>query len=137
MNVDQEALNEMARAFQRIHTLNAEAQMQLRRRNPETAAEALEQSRSLAWLHMQAAIRAGADSPDTLPRNPPTLTELARMDTPANRRLLAALREATAAAVERDKETGHYPDGIAEGLGHITASIAEEVEGPAYLRDRD
>jgi hypothetical protein len=83
-----------------------------------------------------------APRPDTDP-----LRALALANTPAARRLLQALRDATAAAEEVDAERGHVlpPDtpllpgesrgtGWAETLSELALRLKIEVEGPADVR---
>ena len=129
MNVEQDALEALARSFLRIHQGNARAAAALRQGNTEDAARDVEEARGIAWRGMQAAIRAGATRPPELPMRRRETT-LAQMTSPANRRLLAALRAAVEAAEEVDRERGDYPDGFAEVLGHYAATIAQEVHGP-------
>lgn len=135
MNVPQDDLNTQARAFLRIHQANADAAQLLRRGDVDGAQTALEAGRGIAWRSMQAAVRMGAERPAELA--PRREISIFQMDTPANRRLLDILREVVRAAEERDKETGDYPDGIAEILAHFAAGVAEEVEGPARTAGRE
>lgn len=130
MNIAQEDLDTLARAFVRIHRTNADAAQLLRAGDVAGAQNAIEEGRGLAWRSMQAAVRAGADRPAELP--PVRETSLYQLDTPANRKLLYALRVAVDAAIDRDKETGDYPDGFAEVLGHFANGVADEVEGPVH-----
>jgi hypothetical protein len=64
----------------------------------------------------------------------PTATPLHLLDTPASRRLLAALEEAAKAGAEVDRERGwmHHgePAGYGETLAGMALSLGLEVCGP-------
>lgn len=63
---------------------------------------------------------------------PPTVA-LHLLDSQANRRLLRALEEAHAAALEVDAERG-IVDGFADVIEHFAAGVQTEIYGPADLR---
>lgn len=90
-------------------------------------------------LHIEAAgllvsLRdAGARMPDGFPSSPNVPLHL--LDTPANRRLARALREAYEAAIEVDLERGYGEDGPAEHIGELLGRVEQEVFGPAGARE--
>ena len=54
------------------------------------------------------------------------------LDTPANRRLLEALREAHAAALEVDRERGYGEEGvISQDIENLLSEVQLEVYGPS------
>lgn len=127
MNVSQDELNQIVRAFLRVHKASAEAAFRLRCGDIDAAQAALEECRATAWRAMQAVVRLGAERPTELGAR--TDPDPFFTDTPANRKLLYALREAVDAAVERDRENQNYSDGFAGVLEGLAADLAQKVEG--------
>lgn len=75
--------------------------------------------------------QAGAQRPPTL--DPPREVPLTLLDTPANRRLLHALQDAHAAALDVDAERGlgRHSDGPVSGMvDSLLAEVESEVSGP-------
>ncbi len=131
MNISQDELNQIVRAFLRVHKASAEAAFRLRCGDVDAAQAALEECRATAWRAMQTVVRLGAERPSEL--GPRVGADPFFTDTPANRKLLYALREAVDAAVERDRENKNYSDGFVGVLEGLAADLAREVEGPQSL----
>ncbi|HZO87140.1 MAG TPA: hypothetical protein VFB38_02290 [Chthonomonadaceae bacterium] len=149
MNVPQEELNAWAQAALHVNGLLLAAQDALRRGDVTEAGEKLTQARQVNWTQEKRLVRAGADDPiaaraqaleqemtteevSTLPQ--PQETSLALLTSPANRRLLEALRAAQEAAEAVDRERGDWPEGLAEVLAEYVAQVELEVHGPKGLR---
>ncbi len=153
MNVDradQAALDQAARLCDRAHKDALRAGFALHRGNVADARERMNASADATWETMQRLLEAGAARPVTVPApaaDADPLRALAQADTPATRRLLAAVRAAVAAAEEVDAERGnvlpaHLPlqpgesrgTGWAETLSELALRLKIEVEGPADHR---
>lgn len=76
--------------------------------------------------------RAGAANPiqTQRPASSPKLLTLGLLTSPANRRLLDALRQAHGAAKAVDRERGYWPDGMAESFADFVIETEREVYGP-------
>lgn len=132
--VEQEALDAWARFAEavRVGALNIRSDVACSRR--EKAQEALtdlhlQGAAALVSLHAAGALLpAGRRSAEPVP--------LDLLDTPANRRLARALREAYEAAVEVDRERGTFdPDEPMDGptaapIVELLAAVELEVYGP-------
>ncbi len=100
-------------------------------------AEQLMDLQGRAWVTMRDLVDAGAADPtggQVAASNADVPLHL--LDSPANRRLLRALEEAHAAALEVDRERG-IEDGFADVIEHFAAGVATEVHGPADVRQRN
>lgn len=128
MNVPQADLDAIARGLMQIHTAISHGQHEARYGRHEAAAEHIEAARIQVWQLKRAAEALGAATPAGVPTRSTEPTPLHLMDTPANRRLLAALVEAHKAALEVDEERGIY-DGFAEVLESFAAERRDEVFG--------
>ena len=134
MNVDQATLDRTARS---CHTLSRELgrmRQAAARANVANVAEQLQDLQGRAWTTMRDLVDAGADDPTggrVTTQEAPTPLHL--LDSPANRRLLRALEEAHAAALEVDEERG-IQDGFADVIEHFAAGVQTEVHGPADVR---
>ena len=98
--------------------------------------EALEhvmRARQTAWTTYRSMLDAGAAPVESY--GVPSPVPLHLLDTPATRRLLAALEAATEAANDVDRERGWLHEGEPAGWGETLAGMAYtlrvEVEGPA------
>jgi len=147
---DQSALDRAARL---CHTAGREAQFadqQLHYGNVPAARERLTTAVAASQQGLRMLLEAGAARPATVPApksDADPLRALAQADTPATRRLLAAVRAAVAAAEEVDAERGnvlpsHLPlqpgesrgTGWAETLSELALRLKIEVEGPTDRR---
>lgn len=130
MNVPQSDLDAIARAAMQIHTAISHGQREARYGRHDAAAEHIEAARMQTWQLKRAAEALGAATPAGVPTRSTEPTPLHLMDTPANRRLLAALVEAHKAALEVDAERGIH-DGFAEVMESFAAERRDEVYGSA------
>jgi hypothetical protein len=103
------------------------------RANVPHVAEQLDAVRARAWYTMRELIDAGAVDPTGRLAAIAPDVPLHLLDSPANRRLLRALEEARAAALEVDNERG-IQDGFADVIEHFAANVETEVHGPADVR---
>jgi len=104
------------------------------RANVTNVAEQLIDLQGRAWTTMRDLVDAGAADPtggQVTTAAPDVPLHL--LDSPANRRLLRALEEAHAAALEVDRERG-IEDGFADVIEHFAAGVQTEVHGPADVR---
>jgi hypothetical protein len=150
---DQAALNQAARLCDRAHKDALRAGFALHRGNVAAARERITASADATWETLQRLIEAGAARPANVPApaaDADPLHALALADTPATRRLLAAVRAAVTVAEEVDAERGnvlpaHLPlqpgesrgTGWAETLSELALRLRIEVEGPTRARGRE
>jgi hypothetical protein len=150
---DQAALDLAARLCDRAHKDALRAGFALHRGNVTDARERITASADAAWGTLQRLLEAGAARPANVPApaaEADPLRDLALADTPATRRLLAAVRAAMDAAEEVDAERGNVlPDdfplqpgesrgtGWAETISNLTQRLRIEVEGPARAQGRE
>jgi hypothetical protein len=122
---------------------------------PDTAAliQAANEANEQAQTTLRLVLQAGATRPESVPPRPSDadpLRAMAQADTPATRRLLAAVRAAVDAAEVVDAERGNVvaPDAIllpgesrgtawAETLSGIAQRLKIEVEGPSRARGQE
>ena len=134
MNVDQATLNRTARACHALSRDLGRLRQAAMRAGRANVAEELMDLQGRAWVTMRDLVDAGAADPTggrvTTDETP---VPLHLLDSPANRRLLRALQEAHAAALEVDNERG-IEDGFADVVEHFAANVATEVHGPNDLR---
>jgi hypothetical protein len=144
MNVDQAALDQAAHLCQKAGREAQFAGQQLHYGNVEAARARLTSAVEASQTGLRTLLDAGArvkGIPAAAPADP--LRALALADTPATRRLLDLLREATAAAEEVDAERGNVlpPDvplqpgesrgtGWAETISNLAERLRVEIEGP-------
>lgn len=117
---------------------------QIRSANARGMAQVVEEIANNMHLEAAAALvdmeRAGAITPAGLPT--PREVPLHLLDTPANRRLARALRDAYEAAVEVDRERGAYTPGEPEDgpaalpIVELLIRVEEECYGPAGRGER-
>ncbi len=134
MNVEQATLDRTARSCHILSRELGRMRQAAARANVANVAEQLQDLQGRAWTTMRDLVDAGADDPTggrvTTQETPVALHLL---DSPANRRLLSALLEAHAAALEVDEERG-IVDGFADVIEHFAAGVQTEVHGPADAR---
>ena len=136
MDVDQATLDRTARACYALRCDLFRMRQAAMRAGRADAAEQMQELQSRAWTVVRDLVDAGAADPTggraTTDEAP---VPLHLLDSPANRRLLRALQEAHAAALEVDNERG-IEDGFADVVEHFAANVATEVHGPADRRQR-
>jgi hypothetical protein len=133
MNVDRFILDRTARTCRALsRDLDRLCQATMR----GNVAKQLIHQQGQARITMHELVDAGAVDPTGRPPSPvPTAPNvpLHLLDSPPNQRLLRALEEAHAAALEVDNERG-IEDGFADVIEHLAAGVATEVHGPADVR---
>jgi len=150
ISTDQGALDRAARLCDRAGDEARRADQQLHYGNVAAARERLSSVDQAAQEALRLLLQAGAARPASVPApqsDSDPLRALAQADTPATRRLLAAVRAAAEAAEEVDAERGnvlpaHLPlqpgesrgTGWAETLFELALRLKIEVEGPADRR---
>jgi len=134
MNVDQALLDRTARASYALSRDLDRMRQAATRAGGANIAEQLQDLQGRAWTTMRALVDAGAADPtggQVTTAAPPVPLHL--LDTPANRRLLHALEEAHAAALDVDGER-RIVDGFADVIEHFAAGVQTEIYGPADVR---
>ena len=132
LDTRQDQLDAAARLTDRAHDEAAYAGGMLRRGDTQSAAKHAKAAEDAAENALEILLALGARRPgqavaaDSLP--------LELLDTPASRRLLAALEEAQKAGEALDRERGWLHDGEpcgwGEMLGGMVLTLRVEVEGP-------
>lgn len=132
--IEQRTLDTWAEFAETVRDTSVRVQVHLAKRKLHTADVELQilfHAAAAVFVSMQ---RAGAQTPDCLP---PAAVPLHMLDTPANRRLARALRDAYEAAVEVDRERGTYTEGEPEDgptampIVELLVRVEEECFGPA------
>jgi hypothetical protein len=150
MHADQVALDRAARLCDQAGDEARRADQQLHYGNVAAAREHLTTVDQAAQEALRLLLQAGATRPANVPprrADADPLRAMAQADTPATRRLLAAVRAAVDAAEEVDAERGnvlpaHLPlqpgesrgTGWAESISNLAERLRVEVEGPTDRR---
>jgi hypothetical protein len=134
VNVDQATLDRTARACYALRCDLYRMRQTALRAGRANVAEQMQEMQSRAFTTMRDLVDAGAADPTggrvTTDEAP---VPLHLLSSSANRRLLRALEEAHAAALEVDRERG-IEDGFADVIEHFAAGVQTEVHGPADVR---
>jgi hypothetical protein len=133
VNVDQATLDRAAVSCHAMHAELNRMRQAATRANVPHVAEQLDAVRARAWYTMRELIDAGAVDPTGRLAAIAPDVPMHLLDSPANRRLLRALEEARAAALEVDSERG-IEDGFADVVEHFAANVETEIFGPADVR---
>lgn len=132
MNVPQEDLNLWRQFFDTLRVSCRQAMRAIDTGNTHSARRLMEQTEDAARRMGLRLDKAGADAPEgTLPKNE---TPLALLDTPANRRYAAKLREAWEAGLAVDRErygADIGTDGCAQMVEMLLADVEQECYGAA------
>lgn len=129
MNVPQDKLDAWAETVNRIRRDCPKIGKRIAAREYREADELATDLQMTAAALLSEMERAGSARPSSLP--PANGVPLHLLDTPANRRLARALREAYEAAQAVDYERGYGEDGPAEHIGELLGRVEQEVFGPA------
>ena len=131
MKIEREELDRIAALCARANRAAMGADLRLHRGDVETARRRVEEAGDGAWLALQGLLRAGAQMPEGVPE--PDEVPLPLLDTPANRRYAALLRDLLDAAREIDRERragGMAHSGKAEQVLELLLIAELEVFGP-------
>lgn len=115
-----------------LHALNKVRQPEPTAEQLHSAFFQLSEAQAQTAKLWRALERAGATNPIQTPRptSSPKLLMLELLTSPANRRLLDALREVRDAAEAVDRERGYWPDSMAEAFADFVIETEREIYGP-------